>query len=187
MKIEINLSPKKKQLKENEIEKWFYLFGPWAIKLLILGLALNVFCFLIFMPLSKKVNLLKEEEKKLKPQQEQINKLQEEIKQLSQEKEKYQNKAYFLFNPSRILAALYTSLPENIWFESLNYKERQLQITGYVLPWKEDALASLDKFVNALQENKEISSVFKNIKSQQFRKTTFNQQDVIIFYIVCKE
>ncbi|MDD4954601.1 MAG: PilN domain-containing protein, partial [Candidatus Omnitrophica bacterium] len=84
-----------------------------------------------------------------------------------------------------IFEDVFSSLPKNIWFSSMNLKKNTLDIRGYVDKVDEDYLVSLEKLGNNLKSKKYFGSKFKKINIKDSQKKEFNGMEVLEFYIEC--
>ena len=86
-----------------------------------------------------------------------------------------------------MLAEIFNSLPKNIWLEELDFDKDMIILIGYVVKWKEDYLASLDKFIKHLGNEDYFHSIFADIGLKNSRKSRVNNVEVVRFKIECKK
>jgi Tfp pilus assembly protein PilN len=183
--MEINLLPKKYKQRA----KVFYYIDvsiPYLVAGAIGVLAVN----LVLGSLVTKVNFnksrIESNWQRKKPQYEEIISIKAELSKLQQQTRDLQEvtKAKLFF--SEFLYLVYSNLPGNIWFSSLNYKEGILRIKGAALDYKEEAPMSLNRYLNDLKST-DIKKQFPVIavESQQMSRLKANQ--VLFFDLVFKE
>ena len=87
---------------------------------------------------------------------------------------------------AKIFSDIFVSLPQNVWFENLNFNKKLLLIKGYVVKTdSEDYLVSLENFINNLKTKEYFMSHFKNIDIKDSQKTDFNGLEVLVFNLEC--
>lgn len=185
-KIEINLNPKKEEAYSKALQG-IGSYAPWAglavAAVLVLAALLQTFVFVKsrsyaaygkqWQAWEGKANLMRE--------------IKSGIGGLETEK----NGLAALTSPKHkvvlIFEDIFSSLPKNIWLESMESKEAAVGIKGYVARWQEDYLVSLDKFINSLREKKAFSSSFSRINIKKSQKIVYNGVEALQFVLECKK
>ncbi len=123
--------------------------------------------------------------KEKEPQYKKIVELKEEVKEL----ESGYNSLNQLTNPavsfSKVLYVIYKNLPNNIWFENIDFTNQALNVRGKALDFKEEAPLSLKRYVDYLKSS-DITQRFSqiNIKAQEMRRT--GDKQVLSFMLELK-
>lgn len=86
-----------------------------------------------------------------------------------------------------LLEGLFSFLPDNIWLESLRFGGNSAQIRGYIVRWEEDALSSLEKFINNLMEDKDFKDNFKEVNVRETQRVRFRGREVTQFFLEWKK
>lgn len=87
---------------------------------------------------------------------------------------------------AKIFSDIFVSLPQNVWFENLNFNKKLLLIKGYVVKTdREDYLVLLENFINNLKTKEYFMSHFKNINIKDSQKSDFNGLEVLVFNLEC--
>lgn len=86
-----------------------------------------------------------------------------------------------------LLEGLSSFLPDNIWLESLRFKDNSAQIRGYIVRWEEDTLASLEKFINRLREDESFKDNFKEVNIRDTQRVSFRGREVTQFFLEWKK
>lgn len=184
-KITINLNPQKERASSEFLQK-VLPFAPFlglaVAAVLILILLTQVFVF-------KKIHTHNVYNKRWKQQQDKFSLLQKIKKQtttLEIEKNKLADITISKARIEIILEGIFSSLPKNLWLESLSFNESFINLKGYAVKWDEDYLTSLDEFINSLRRKEYFSSKFDKINIKESKLTTFNKVEVLEFIIECK-
>lgn len=185
-KISINLNPQKKDISADFLRN-LTVYTP------LMGLATIIIFFSIVLlqifalNRAHSYNVYKKKWKEWEDKFNLINALKKEISDLEASQEKLNKLIAPKCEAALISEDIFSSLPKNIWFESLNLKEGSLDLSGYVVKWDEDYLVSLDNFVNSLIEKSYFSSKFTKVNIRDSKKTEFNGVEVLKFTIECKK
>ena len=184
--ITINLHPlgEKKEQKFLSILRRYLPFVFLAFFGLII---INVIGFVFARFQNVPYEKLKKEWRNLGPQVEEILSLNKEIDSLSQEKAEYKSLFKEDLQFSRIFVDIQTSLPQNIWFERIEFENSKINFVGYIVKLNEDYLLSLDKFIKGLKKRKYFSRIFPKdkINLKTSRKTRVSGVKVVKFEIEC--
>ena len=87
---------------------------------------------------------------------------------------------------AKIFSDILVSLPQNIWFENVNFNKKSLLLRGYVVKSdSEDDLVSLENFINNLKAKEYFAAHFKNINIKDSQKSDFNGMEVLMFNLEC--
>jgi Tfp pilus assembly protein PilN len=181
-KIYINLNPKAEKFDTFIFKQWSYYAALGSALILIIILILGLFTSLRLAQYNgqmKKWRGLEQNAKLLSEVKSQILQLEGERKGLDKVITP-QNKIGSIFED------IFVSLPQNLWFDSLELKEDILILKGYVIKLDEDYLISLEKFINALRMREYFSSRFKKVNIKNSQKRDFNGVEVLEFNIECK-
>jgi len=119
------------------------------------------------------------------PQYQKIVALKKEVS----ESENEYNSLNQLTNPSvgfsKVLYLLYNNLPNNIWFENINFSDGVLNINGKALDFTEEAPLSLKNYVDTLKGSDLVQRFSKiNIHSQEMRRV--GDKQVLSFVLELK-
>lgn len=180
-RIYINLSPKQKKEENISLKNLSYYAGLSAFFLLIIIISLGVF-------IAIRATVYKYEDikwSKWKEKYETISKIKKEIAGLESDRIEFKKILTTKNQMANIFEDIFSSLPDNIWFNSINTKKDTLDIRGYVVKINEDYLVSLEKFINNLKAKEYFSSRFKKINIKDSQKSDFNTAEVLEFYIEC--
>lgn len=180
-KIYINLSPKQKKEGNAALRNISYYISIGIFVLLVIIVALGI---LIAVRASvyeyNNVRWAKWKEKYAT-----LDKIKQGIRSLENDKNDFKKLLTPKNQMSNIFADIFSSLPKNIWFNSMNLKKDTLDIRGYVVKVDEDYLVSLEKFVNNLKAKEYFSSRFKKINIKDSQKKEFNGAEILEFYVEC--
>ncbi len=180
-KIEINLYPFSSSRKKVDvlIEKYFPFIFLGFLFLFLINLLLFFLNGFVSFPLKK----LEQRWEKVSPQIEKLNGLKREINKLkirnSDLENFYQNRVFI----SHIFADIFKALPKNMWLEKIAYSNRRLFLSGYVVKWKEEYLATIDTFIKNLKKEEYFSKIFKNLALKDTRKTEYRGREVTYFIL----
>ena len=179
--IYINLSPKQKKEENIFVKDFSYYSGLAAIFLLAIIIALGVF-------IAMRAGVYKYEDikwSKWKERYETIEKIKKDIAGLEGDRNEFKRILTPKNQMAKIFEDVFSSLPKNIWFNTMGLKKDTLDIRGYVVKIDEDYLVSLEKFINNLKAKEYFNSRFKKINIKDSQKNNFNGAEVLEFYIEC--
>lgn len=185
-KISINLSPQKENITSAILQttvSYTPLVGLTAVIVLALLLFLQVF-------IAKQTYTYNGYEKKWIKWESKYNLIKGikgELTNLKEEKQKLEEVATPKHDIVLILRDIFSSLPKNIWFQRLNFKEETIDIGGYVAGLDEDYLISLDGFINSLRKKDYFSSKFNRINIKKSTRENYNGVEILKFNIECKK
>jgi len=185
-KIVINLCPDGGK-RENKILLSAQKYASFALLLLILCIGINVIFFVLGVFLQFPYRKLSARWQQLTPQVNSMLSLREEVQALTKEREEYKTLFQESISLSRVFAEVYESLPKNIWFETIKFKDDTIEFIGYVVKWKEDYFDSLSKFIKNLKNKTYFSTTFKKINLKNSRKGRIASREVLKFEIECKK
>lgn len=115
-----------------------------------------------------------------------LNEIKQERAVLSSQKEAFLAVTDVGYRADRMLDDIYSVLPNNIWFNKLDFKQGRIDLRGYVVQWQEDYLVSLvDNFVEPLKKKAEFSSNFKTVNIRNSKRVFFNGIEVLEFNLEC--
>lgn len=185
-KITINLHPLGEK-KENKILKTAVKYIPFAFMGGIILAAINLLLFIIvsFMVVSNKSLDLKL--KSLSSQLNEVNSLKKDLESLTTERKEYSQPLTKNISLSRVFADIFESLPKNIWIDAIKFDGQNINLAGYVVEWKENPFASVEKFIKNLSGKEYFSTVFKNINPPVYRAATRANVGIGEFKIECKK
>lgn len=183
-KIEINLYPYAGDGRDKFIDL-LEKFLP-AVFLTLCGfIIINIVLFVFTVSSISVRGELGKKWKNIIPKSEALSALKKEVDSLRVKQADYQNLTGATLRVSRLLADIFKSLPENIWFEGISMKDNSLSFSGYAVRWKEDYLVSIQSFIRNLQKEK-LGEVFKDINLKNSRKNHLSGTEVMRFEIECK-
>jgi len=180
-KIYINLNPKQKKEENAVLKKISYLLSLGVLLLLIVIIALGAL-------IGIKASVYKYDETKWATWKEKyttLSRIKQDMANLENDKNEFKKLLTPKNQMSNIFEDIFSSLPKNIWFNSMNLKKDTLEIRGYVVKIEEDYLVSLEKFVNSLKAKEYFSSKFKKINIKDSQNKDFNGTEVLEFYVEC--
>ena len=129
---------------------------------------------------------LKKEWEKMAPYRKQAEALKDEVAVLEDKRKKYEA----LFAPdiklSRILAGIFGAIPENVWIQDLSFDGKTVKISGFVVKWREEYMASLYEFIRKLNGKNYFSSVFNKVNLKKSRRTRVSGREAIKFELECE-
>jgi Tfp pilus assembly protein PilN len=181
-RIYINLSPKKEKLDNAILQQvsYYMLIGVFFVLCLIALLA--VFLFI-------RIAVTKHYESRWsrwKGQSSALSVIKNELSSLQNEKSEFTKILTPQTQMAKIFSDIFSSLPQNIWFNSLNFNKKSLNINGHVVRSdSEDYLVSLENFINSLKTKEYFASHFKNINIKDSQKNDFNGIEVLEFNLEC--
>ena len=184
-KIEINLYPYRGEEDKKIatlIDKHFPVVFLAAIGLILVNGILIMFTGFSRLPYA---NLKKQWEKAV-PVVREIEALKVQRDSLKKEEESYEQLVSRQIELSSIFADIFESLPENIWFEKINFSGDAVFLTGYAVEWKENFLASSSRFVKSLQGKEYFSRVFNRIDLKGQKKVSISGRQVLKFEVECR-
>lgn len=180
-KIYINLNPKQKKEESAVLQKTSYYISLSALLLLAIIILLAVFIGL-------RASVYKYDDMKWSKWREKyttLTKIKQDISNLESEKNEFKKLLTPKNQMSDIFGDIFSSLPKNIWLNSMSLKKDTLDIRGYVVKIEEDYLISLERLVNNLKDKKYFSSRFKKINIKDSQKKDYNGAEVLEFYVEC--
>jgi Tfp pilus assembly protein PilN len=181
-KISINLSPR-----QEKIENILFRNISYYLTLGVAGVIGIMALLTIFLLL--KTGMLKVYESKWVKWERQFNelsKIKKDISELENEKKEFKKVLTPQYNVAKIFEDIYSSLSQNIWFESLSFKKDKLGIRGYILKLDEDYLISLEKFINNLKKKGYFTSKFRKINIKDSQQKDFSKTKVLEFVVECE-
>lgn len=184
-KISINFCPYSdfKVKKFSQIlEKYFPFVFLGSIALVLVNILLAVLITLSHLPL----NNLNQEWIRVKPQSEAISVLKTEVEALILQKQEYLDLISKEMEISQFFSNIFNVLPKNIWFNNITLKDRRVEITGYVVEWKEDMSSSITRFITNLQAQEYFKKVFKDINPKGRRTIDLYGRKIMRFEVECK-
>ncbi|MFA5008128.1 MAG: hypothetical protein WC546_02785 [Candidatus Omnitrophota bacterium] len=122
---------------------------------------------------------------KWKTQYETLTRLKQDIAGLESDRNEFVKILTPKNQMAKVFENIFSSLPKNIWFNSMDLKKDTLDIKGYVVKIDEDYLVSLEKFINNLKSKEYFSNRFKKINIKDSQKIEFNGAEVLEFYVEC--
>jgi Tfp pilus assembly protein PilN len=186
-KIKINLNPKVKEKESLFIQKISFYTPFVGLGVVGFFIVLLFFQILIFFKANAYRNYRKEW-KRWEKNFNLINNIKKETAALLQEKKEFEKLTTPKIVIAKIFEDIFSSLPENIWFHTLSFKEDSLNLKGYVVKWNnEDDMVSLHKFITSLKEKEYFSSKFKRINIIDSKKVSFFGVEVLEFNVECKK
>jgi Tfp pilus assembly protein PilN len=180
-KIYINLSPKQKKEGNDAIRN----VSPY------LGLAIFALLGIIIIVgvvIAMRASVLKYTDiqwSKWKERYSTLSRIEQDIANLGKDKNEFTKMLTPKNQMANMFGDIFSSLPKNIWFNSMNLKKDALDIRGYVVKIDEDYLVSLEKFINNLKSKEYFNSKFKKINIKDSQKKDFNGTEVLEFYLEC--
>ncbi|MDD5069170.1 MAG: hypothetical protein PHV17_00410 [Candidatus Omnitrophica bacterium] len=183
-KIKINLNPSKEEKLELFFDKAVET-NPSLIMVIIVMAAITLVLQMIVFSKGARYRALAREWKQWESKYQAVTELKNEMIKLEQNKKMVEG-GLVPVNVSKLLEAVYVSLPSNIWFDILEYRPQKFYIKGKVVKMQEDAMVSLgDKFIKPLKEQKAFTDLFKEINIKNTHKTLYRGVDVLEFEIEC--
>lgn len=185
-KIVINLSPQKENITSALLQN-FISYTPLISLSAAVIFALVLLLQLFALKKAHTVGVYTKKWAQWEEKADAIKEIKKELMRYEDEKDALQGLATPKNDITFILRDLFSSLPKNIWFEKIQYKEGFINLAGYVVRWEEDSVASLDKFINSLREKDYFSAKFAKINIKESKASQFNNIDVLQFVIECKK
>jgi len=183
-KITINLYPFQ-QGEEAPFNKIIGRYVPLLLLAAIVLIVLNVGAFMLANVVEISRVSLENTNKNLAPSIKDIQDLKDVLEAETKEKQDYQSVLTAQTQISRIMADVYAAMPKNIWLRSFTFEKGTLILEGVVVKWKEEQMASLDKFIKDLNKKTYFSSQFKNTGIKNYRKGKTQNTETIDFMIDC--
>ncbi|MDD5583726.1 MAG: PilN domain-containing protein [Candidatus Omnitrophica bacterium] len=183
-KICINLNPHKEKTQGAVIQNiatYIPLAAMSAALLFVIIVLLNLFAAVRLGAYNGYQHRWKQWEGKFK----EVSAIQKEIAAVEAEKKELKNIVVPKTEMSKMFAALFSSLPENIWLESIVFKKKSLTLKGYAIQWKEDQMVSLDSFIKALKKDTYFSTQFKKAVITESKQKDYQGVAVLEFIIEC--
>ncbi|MFH1504154.1 MAG: hypothetical protein ABIH08_02025 [Candidatus Omnitrophota bacterium] len=185
MKVTINLNPKKKSFSQEILQRlgaYIPLAGAAAVVMLVLILSLQVF----ILAKTRDYEAHTKERQNWASEIDLLKQVQDRKALLQAEKKELEALMVPEYEAAAVFNDIFLSLPKNIWFESLKFKQGFIVLEGYVVRWHEDSLVSLDKFINALRKQKYFTAKFNKVNIKKSQKVDFNGAQTLQFIIECK-
>ena len=185
-KVVINLSPQKHRAASLDLGN-LIAYLPLIVMVAIIGL---VMVLLFQVVVLKKAHTYADKAKSWQQWEQKAKTLQDvkqQINELKIKRDKLEEALVPRYEMSFILGDIFSSLPKNIWFQSLDFQEGALSVQGYVVKWNQDHLASLNGFIKSLQAKEYFSSKFAVVEIKESQKANFNNVEVLKFIIECKK
>lgn len=176
------MSPKKEKLDNAILQQasYYMLIGVFFILCLIILSA--VFLFI-------RIGVSKHYESrwsKWKEQHKTLSVVKNELTSLKNEKNEFTKILTPQNQMAKMFSDIFSSLPQNIWFNSMNFNKKSLIINGNVVRVNtEDYLVSLENFINNLKTKEYFVAHFKNISIKDSQRNEFNGVEVLEFNLEC--
>jgi len=183
-KITINLSPFKKQ-EASPLTKALNPHIPLILLVLAIFILLNVLVFTLANIFNVSLISLENTHKNLSPSVKDVQTLKDTLAAQIKEKKDYQTILVPEIQLARILADTYAAVPKNVWLKSLTFDKNSLALEGSVVKWKEESMATLDKFIKDLNKQTYFVSVFKNSGLKNYKKNKIQNTETIDFALEC--
>ncbi|MDD4955641.1 MAG: hypothetical protein PHP17_06350, partial [Candidatus Omnitrophica bacterium] len=139
-KIYINLSPKEKKKENALLKNVSYYISVGIFLLLVVLVCIGVL-------IGVRASVYKYEDIKWAKWREKyiiLSKIKQDIKSLENDRNEFEKMLTPKNQIPDIFEDVFSSLPKNIWFSSMNLKKNTLDIRGYVVKVDEDYLVSLE-------------------------------------------
>jgi len=183
-KITINLYPFQ-QGEESLLNKTVAQYIPLFLLALVILVVLNIGAFALANVFEMSRASLANTDKSLVPSVKNIQDLKTELESRVKEKKDYQSISTAQVKIARIMADIYAAMPKNIWLRSFSFDKAAVMLDGAVVKWKEEPIASLDKFIKDLSKKDYFSSQFKSAGVKNYRKGKVQNTETIDFTIEC--
>ncbi|MCF7873449.1 MAG: PilN domain-containing protein [Candidatus Omnitrophica bacterium] len=185
-KLKINLNPRKPAVFGQGLGKVLD-YIPLLILLVVFFALLVSGIGLFSLTKAAKYNGYKKIWKKWEPKSNQLADIKRDLSSLQREFNRIKDVLIPEYTGVMLLNSMFSALPKNIWFKNINFEQKAVEFEGYILKWDKDSLASLEDFINNLQENESFSKEFKTIDIKDTKRTNFNGVEVTQFIIKCKK
>lgn len=185
-KITVNLHP----LKEKNGNKIFKIVAGYIPFIFLGGVALTAINILLFIMVSFMTishNNINNKLKNLSEKLNEVDSLKKELESLSNERKGYSRPLTENVLFSHIFTDIFESLPKNIWIDAIKFDGKNINLSGYIVEWKENPFASLERFIKNLSSEDYFSTIFKNITPPIYKVTKRVNLSVGEFKIECKK
>jgi Tfp pilus assembly protein PilN len=183
-KITINLYPFQ-QGEESPLNKVAAQYIPLFLLALAVLVVINIGAFALANVFEMSRASLANTDKSLLPSVKNIQDLKTELETHTKEKKDYQSIAMAQIKMARIMADLYAAMPKNVWLRSFSFDKTSITLDGAVVKWKEEPMASLDKFIKDLNKRDYFASQFQGAGVKNYRKGKAQNTETIDFTIEC--
>lgn len=187
--IEINLLPEEMRRQKGPSFK-LDLEAVGKVKFLLGGIALGLLILLVIVPSigssirKKQIIQLVLEEQNIDPQKFQVEEINKEVAILKAKMNMLDEITKRRFLWAQKLNEISDVVLTGIWFTRVyTDSERRLIIQGSVISKKEEAMASVGKFMKNIREHKSFFKDFRNIKLETVQRKSINERDVVDFKI----
>ncbi len=185
-KISINLNPHKESA-PSDIFQNIVAYTPY----LVLGIILCTVIIGVLQVVSlRKAHVYRQrsdEWQQWKEKSQDIRRIKEDIARLEAERTAMGTVMTPQQTLARILGDIFSSLPKNAWFESIQIKEDLISVRGYVVKWGQDYLVTLDTFINALRDADYFAAHYSQVNIKDSQTAAFNTVEVLQFSIECQK
>lgn len=141
----------------------------------------------------QRLNSLKREWERIKPERERVDQLAKEYAEL-EAVEKAVQSINDHFSWSRKLQTLSNAMVRGVWLRELSLGERHremarpeklLILIGTAASAKGDQTAVVGRFIRSLKENKEFFTDFVNVELESIKRRSIQSLDVMDFKVIC--
>ncbi|MFO8053287.1 MAG: hypothetical protein R6U54_04970 [Candidatus Omnitrophota bacterium] len=185
-KIKINLNPKKPAMLDQGLGKALD-YTPLLVLLVVFFALLVSGVGLFSLINATKYNNYEKLWKNWESKSNQLTKIKGNMSGLKREFNKISEVVTPQHTGVILLNSVFSALPKNIWLKSILFEQEITKVEGYVVEWDKDSLASLEDFINGLQENEGFSKKFTTIDIKDTERINFNGVEVTQFIIECKK
>jgi len=187
--IEINLLPEGMRKQKRPFFK-LDLEMVGKVKFLVGGIALGFLILLVIVPSigssirKKQIIQILLEEQNIDPQRFQAEEINKEVTILKAKMNMLDEITKRRFLWAQKLNEISDVVLTGIWFTRIySDSKRRLIIQGSVISKKEEAMASVGKFMKNIKEHESFFKDFKNIKLETVQRKSINERDVVDFKI----
>ena len=187
--IEINLLPEDSRRKN--IPSLNFNFEMGKVKLLAGGILAGVLVLLLVLPAAgsairkKQISNLMAKEQEISERRAQIEAVNSEISLLRARVNAFEGVLNRKFLWAKKLNEISDMVLPGIWFTRLTTVEgNTLVIEGSVISKKEEAMASVGKFMKDIRDNQDFFKDFSMIKLESVQRKSIDNRDVVDFRVV---
>lgn len=184
-KLKINLSPNKPTNLDENFSKILNYLPLLILGVVFFAFILGVFEIATFVK-ARQLNSLEKVWQDWEPKHNEMSGIKQRRLALRREKQDLKE----ITSPqdkSFLLEAIFTVIPKNIWLQRVDYLQDSVKISGYILRWEEDTIASLESFIGGLQEFKSLFEQFNTISIKDAKTIDFRGREVTQFFLECKK
>lgn len=183
-KIDINLYPYA-IVRENTIVKTMDTFLPVVFLVLCVCIVLNLGLLGFRGYLGARKRVLSQRWKEVSAPMQALTALQQEVASIRGKQQEFQDVLIGILPSAQVLADVYASVPETIWFSEIKATPKTLSCTGYAVKWNGEYMRAIDGMLKNFRQSPS-GKALSDIALKNTRKATIGGTEVMKFEFECK-